>query len=87
MHDKCPRLCFARGVLVAAMASGAAAWWKQDWLKEETYALRERDRRCTTAQERALKAGDPFKECRDCPEMIVVPARTLQDGLARRSRR
>ena len=23
------------GVLVAAMASGAAAWWKQDWLKDE----------------------------------------------------
>jgi formylglycine-generating enzyme required for sulfatase activity len=28
----------------------------------------------TTAQERALKPGDSFKECSDCPEMIVVPA-------------
>ena len=27
-----------------------------------------------SAQERALKAGDSFKECGDCPEMIVVPA-------------
>ena len=28
----------------------------------------------TAAQERALKAGDSFKEGTDCPEMIVVPA-------------
>jgi formylglycine-generating enzyme required for sulfatase activity len=28
----------------------------------------------TAAQERALKAGDAFKEGADCPEMIVVPA-------------
>jgi formylglycine-generating enzyme required for sulfatase activity len=28
----------------------------------------------TAAQERALKAGDSFKEGADCPEMIVVPA-------------
>jgi hypothetical protein len=26
------------------------------------------------AQERALKTGDSFKACRDCPDMIVVPA-------------
>jgi formylglycine-generating enzyme required for sulfatase activity len=28
----------------------------------------------TATQERALKTGDAFKECTDCPEMIVVPA-------------
>ncbi|MBV8105826.1 MAG: SUMF1/EgtB/PvdO family nonheme iron enzyme [Hyphomicrobiales bacterium] len=28
----------------------------------------------TIAQERALKAGDSFKECANCPEMIVAPA-------------
>jgi formylglycine-generating enzyme required for sulfatase activity len=28
----------------------------------------------TEVQERALKPGDSFKECGDCPEMIVVPA-------------
>ena len=28
----------------------------------------------TAAQERSLKAGDSFKECGGCPEMIVVPA-------------
>ena len=32
----------------------------------------------TAAQERALKAGDSFKECEDCPEMVVVsPGRFL----------
>ena len=28
----------------------------------------------TAAQERALNAGDLFRECGDCPDMIVVPA-------------
>jgi len=27
------------GGLIALMALGVAAWWKQDWLKEEIYAL------------------------------------------------
>jgi formylglycine-generating enzyme required for sulfatase activity len=34
----------------------------------------------TEAQERALKPGDSFKECRDCPEMIVVPAGRFMMG-------
>ena len=65
------------GVLVAVVALGAAAWWKQDWLKEEirdeTYALANVTA-LDTAREQALKPGDPLpKECTDCPEMIVVP--------------
>ena len=35
---------------------------------------RRRPDRPRAARERALKPGDPFKECADCPEMIVVPA-------------
>ena len=61
------------GVLVATMAFGGAAWWRQDWLKEKTYALLY----VTSLQpalERALKASASFKECRDCPEIIVAPA-------------
>jgi formylglycine-generating enzyme required for sulfatase activity len=61
------------GVLVAALVAGAAAWWKQDWLKERVYAMANVTA-LKTAQERALKPKDPFKECTDCPEMIVVPA-------------
>ena len=60
-------------VLAAAMAFGAAAWWKQDLLKEKNYALLNVSP-LTAAEERALKAGDTLrKECSDCPEMIVVP--------------
>jgi formylglycine-generating enzyme required for sulfatase activity len=61
-------------VLVAALAGGAAAWWRQDWLREEMYALLNVTP-LTAAEEHALKAGDALrKECRDCPEMVVVPA-------------
>ncbi|MBJ7532574.1 formylglycine-generating enzyme family protein, partial [Rhodomicrobium vannielii ATCC 17100] len=28
----------------------------------------------TAEQERALKPGDVFKDCADCPEMVVIPA-------------
>src|SRR5208337_4655801 len=83
------------GVLVAAMAAGAAVWWSQHRLKEEVQpqttvtappppaekpAEKEETHppatvtALTTAQERALKPGDSFKECADCPEMLVVPA-------------
>ena len=36
----------------------------------------------TAAEERALKPGDGFKECSECPEMVVVPAGCLHDGIA-----
>jgi formylglycine-generating enzyme required for sulfatase activity len=61
------------GLLFAATALGFAAWWNQEWLKEEIYAMANVSA-LTTAQERALKAGDSIKECVDCPEMIVAPA-------------
>ncbi len=68
------------GVLVAAMALGAAAWLKQDWVKEESYALLNASPLSAT-QERTLKAGDRLPpECKDCPEMIVVPARSFLMG-------
>ena len=72
------------GLLVAAIVLLPAAEWKQDWLKnefrplmifvkQEPYALTAATP-LQAAQERALNPGDPFKECRDCPEMVVVPA-------------
>ena len=33
-------------------------------------------------QGRALKAGDGFRECAGCPEMVVIPAGTFSHGLA-----
>jgi formylglycine-generating enzyme required for sulfatase activity/uncharacterized caspase-like protein len=34
----------------------------------------------TAAQERGLKAKDTFRECADCPEMVVVPAGSFTMG-------
>ena len=34
----------------------------------------------SVAQEQALKAKDTFKECTDCPEMVVVPAGSFMMG-------
>jgi formylglycine-generating enzyme required for sulfatase activity len=61
------------GVLVATIIAGAAAWWSHDWLKERSYALTS-VHPLEAAQESALKPQANFQECRDCPEMIVVPA-------------
>ena len=63
------------------VVAGLAARWNQDWLKERSYALMNADP-LKTAKERALHPKDYFKECTDCPEMIVVPAGS-HDGLAR----
>jgi formylglycine-generating enzyme required for sulfatase activity len=43
---------------------------------------RPRRRACTLTveQERALKQGDSFKECADCPEMVLVPAGSFTMG-------
>ena len=59
------------GMLVVAIAAGVAVWWNHD--RPNVTAL-------TAAQERALKAGDSFKEGADCPEMIVVPAGRFMMG-------
>ena len=40
----------------------------------------------TTLQERALNAGNSFKEGADCPEMVVVPAGRFLMGSPERSR-
>lgn len=61
------------GVMMMALVAGLAAWWQQDWLRERVYALRTVDT-LGAAQEKALKPGQSFKECSDCPEMIVIPA-------------
>ena len=50
----------------------APAWWQGAWLKERGYALLH-VRALSPAQERALAAGDGFKDCTACPEMVAVP--------------
>ena len=78
------------GVLVAAVVAVVAAWWNQDWLKEEIHAWTNvtalqvyawtNVKAISTAQERDLKPSSSFTECRDCPEMIVVRAGSFTMG-------
>ena len=53
-------------------AEGKRQAEEQERLRKEAVANQRAP--LTAAQERALKAGDSFKEGADCPEMIVVPA-------------
>ena len=69
----------ATAAFVVLLIAGLAAWWQQDWLKERIYVLTNVTA-LKPAQEHALKAGDPFRECTHCPEMIVVPAGHLTMG-------
>ena len=74
-----------RGTEIAAAAFAFAAilaifaWWQQDWLKAKSYALNN-VQALSTAQERTLKPQDGFKECSDCPDMVVVPAGSFAMG-------
>ena len=70
------------GALVVAIIAGLAAWRYEQPLKEHIYWFTDvRSHVLTAAQERALKPGDPFfKECTDCPEMIIVPAGNFTMG-------
>ncbi len=67
------------GAFVAVMVAGLAAWWNQNWLKERAFALMS-VHTLTTVQERALKPKDSFRECINCPEMVVVPAGNFMMG-------
>lgn len=66
---------FCALVLLAAIA----AWWQQAWLKQRIYAFGNAHP-LTAVQERAVKAHESFKECTDCPDMIVVPAGSFTMG-------
>ncbi len=67
------RLAAILAAIGALIALALAAYLGWDRLKEDIYLLAN-VRTLTTAQERGLKPGDAFKECSDCPEMVVVPA-------------
>ena len=67
------------GGLVATMIAGLAAWRYQELLKEDVYWLIT-GHALTAAKELALKPKDTFKECTDCPEMVVVPAGNFTMG-------
>ncbi len=66
-------------IFVAVLILGSVAWWQEIWLKKQVYAL-VNVRSLKITQERALKLTDSFKECTDCPEMIVIPAGSFVMG-------
>jgi formylglycine-generating enzyme required for sulfatase activity len=67
---------------IATIAVGFVAWWNQERLNEEIYRLTAvRGQVLSAERERALKPGDTaFKECTDCPAMVVVPAGNFMMG-------
>jgi formylglycine-generating enzyme required for sulfatase activity len=70
------------GSVLVLLISGAVAWRYQRNLKEGIYWLTQvRSYVLSAARERALRPGDPpFKECADCPEMVVLPPGTFMMG-------
>src|SRR5262249_13344940 len=77
-------------LLVGGSILGIIAWINQSFIKEQLnwYWNVRPYRRANfdnyvlpAARERALKPGEPFRECaKDCPEMIVVPAGEFKMG-------
>jgi formylglycine-generating enzyme required for sulfatase activity len=63
------------GLVLAVVAAGLA-WAKQDYLRARAVTLAEViwPKALSPVAERGLKGGDVFKECADCPEMVVLPA-------------
>jgi hypothetical protein len=69
------------GMLVAVMVAGLVAWGYERPLKEHIYWFTDvRGQVLTPERERALKTKSVFRECTDCPEMIVVPAGNFTMG-------
>ena len=63
------------GLLVVGIVAGLVAWLNERLLTEYIYWLiHVRGNVITAEQLRGLDPGHPFKECTDCPEMLVVPA-------------
>jgi formylglycine-generating enzyme required for sulfatase activity len=62
-----------------ALVAVTVGWWNQTWLKQRMYALAN-VQSLTTKDESALKPRDVFKECTDCPEMIVISAGSFVMG-------
>jgi formylglycine-generating enzyme required for sulfatase activity len=71
------------GVLAGTIAGlGYAGWSNRTYLKAQAVALVEVlwPKVLTAEKERVLQPKEPFRECADCPEMVVVPAGEFMMG-------
>ena len=69
------------GMLAAAMIAVLGAWRYERQLREGTYWLiHVRGQVLTADRERSLRPKEIFKECVNCPEMVVVPAGEFMMG-------
>lgn len=73
------RLVALASAVVLIMVAILAASWQRDWLRERIYLLIDVSA-LTATEDHALKPGQSFKECTDCPEMVVVPAGSFTMG-------
>lgn len=73
------RLLTLAAAALLVIAAVLTAWWQQDWLKPRVYALMNVNA-LTAAQEKALKPGQSFNECTDCPDMVAVPSGSFMMG-------
>jgi formylglycine-generating enzyme required for sulfatase activity len=68
-------------VLVAIMVAAAVAWRHERELNEAIYwFFHMRGQTLTADKEHALRPKDDFRDCSDCPEMVVIPAGTFTMG-------
>jgi hypothetical protein len=69
------------GVLVIGCVAVVVAWQNEPWLKKRYYWLTSVWPHVLSVEaERVLKPGKTFKECADCPEIVVVPAGEFMMG-------
>jgi formylglycine-generating enzyme required for sulfatase activity len=71
------------GALGLLLVAAGVGWLNQAYLREQYYRfIHVRPYLLSADAARALKAKDVFKECKDCPEMVVVPAGSFLMGSA-----
>jgi formylglycine-generating enzyme required for sulfatase activity len=75
-------LAFASAVAAIIAGLAYAAWSNQAYLRAHVVALSEViwPKAQSIETERALRPGQMFKECADCPEMMVVPTGEFMMG-------
>jgi formylglycine-generating enzyme required for sulfatase activity len=73
------RVQAAIGGLVVALACGVLAWWQGQWLKEQAYRIAN-VRALSSRAVLALESGKTFRDCTDCPTMVVIPGGTFWMG-------